>query len=74
MSSTNGVCEDGGPNSLSISCALGTDCDDCGPRVATFGQPDAETRARAEEYLCSAEAGGCIDAVVERLCHSSKYF
>ena len=31
-SSGDGECDDGGPGSLYDVCALGTDCDDCGPR------------------------------------------
>ncbi|MFO7178431.1 MAG: hypothetical protein DIU78_007015 [Pseudomonadota bacterium] len=30
--SDNGVCEDGGPGSVSAACAFGTDCSDCGAR------------------------------------------
>jgi hypothetical protein len=30
--SNDGECDDGGPNSLYSICALGTDCNDCGPR------------------------------------------
>ena len=29
----DGECDDGGPGSIPPSCALGTDCTDCGPRV-----------------------------------------
>ncbi len=29
----DGICDDGGPNSFSRSCDLGTDCGDCGIRV-----------------------------------------
>ena len=28
----NGYCQDGGPNSVGISCTYGTDCTDCGAR------------------------------------------
>jgi len=35
-SSSDGVCDDGGSNSESSSCYLGTDCTDCGPRSTTY--------------------------------------
>lgn len=35
----DGVCDDGGPNSFSRSCELGTDCGDCGIR-AESSRPD----------------------------------
>jgi hypothetical protein len=34
----NGICDDGGPESVNSACALGTDCTDCGPR-ATWTPP-----------------------------------
>lgn len=34
-SSSNELCEDGGPGSVWPDCPLGTDCDDCGPRTAS---------------------------------------
>jgi hypothetical protein len=33
---SNGECDDGGPDSYSDFCELGTDCADCGPRKAGF--------------------------------------
>ena len=32
---SNGVCDDGGTNAVNAYCDLGSDCADCGPRVAT---------------------------------------
>ena len=37
--SWNNVCEDGGPSSVSSECALGTDCQDCGPREGLGSPP-----------------------------------
>lgn len=33
-SSNDGECDDGGPGSIYDICAFGTDCGDCGPRIA----------------------------------------
>ena len=33
---SDGVCDDGGPGSESSSCALGTDCTDCGYRISAL--------------------------------------
>ena len=38
---SNGMCEDGGLDSESAACALGTDCDDCGVRVMPPPPPAA---------------------------------
>lgn len=42
-SSNNGICQDGGPQSLysdsSTSCSIGTDCADCGPRCVSSVTP-----------------------------------
>jgi len=34
---SDGTCDDGGPGADRDFCALGTDCDDCGPRYAQSG-------------------------------------
>ena len=54
----NGVCNDAGPDtftgagvgSSSVSCAIGTDCTDCGPRTSA--------RSILVEYACDDSCGG----------------
>ncbi|HNO76709.1 MAG TPA: carboxypeptidase-like regulatory domain-containing protein [Phycisphaerae bacterium] len=40
----DGICDDGGPNSFSRSCELGTDCGDCGIRAESSRSDDDSTR------------------------------
>lgn len=56
----DGICEDGGPGSSDSTCALGTDCADCGPR-GTFQR--FETLSQAAETLIDDEGvlrGGLV--------------
>lgn len=43
----DGTCQDGGPGSMTSTCAYGSDCADCGPR---FGESDV--------YLAKLDANG----------------
>ena len=66
----DGLCDDGGPDSFSDICALGTDCVDCGPRGATDGgAPDAFGACCETDGSCTlvtqtacASAGGTYNA------------
>ena len=64
----NGVCEDGGPQSVSAACALGTDCLDCGARPL---QDDfqygwcADTCASARNGACEDGGPGATAATCE---------
>lgn len=40
LQSSDGQCDDGGPDSKWTDCAYGTDCEDCGPRCGYQPPPD----------------------------------
>jgi len=46
----NAICEDGGSGSTASSCALGSDCTDCGARESSDGGTDA---------VCCTSTGDC---------------
>lgn len=53
-------CDDGGEGSLFNICALGTDCTDCGPRVAPAGDA-GERFDSGGGCACDLDAGTCDD-------------
>jgi hypothetical protein len=65
LAAANGVCEDGGMDSKASTCKLGSDCEDCGPRMKVDGKPSADTVQRAKNYLCKMENSECIASVME---------
>ncbi len=57
-------CDDGGPNSLYNVCALGTDCNDCGPRPPAAGgapPPAPAANAGCTNTCNTANDGECDD-------------
>ena len=57
--SNDGECDDGGAGSISISCVLGTDCNDCGPRPAPAPSPENGLSC-SDDCVFSAD-GECDD-------------
>jgi hypothetical protein len=78
----NGVCEDGGGDSVAHSCPWGGDCQDCGPRVladlgdggsaaaasgVAYGRPTAAEYEAAFQFMCgSIEGSRCQDALAAK--------
>ena len=73
----NGLCEDGGPDSLYEDCALGTDCQDCGPRgeAAQFLHGGSSEGTRCSDS-CEHGAGNglCEDGGPGTVQHETDYF
>ncbi|KOO25609.1 ankyrin neuronal-like protein, partial [Chrysochromulina tobinii] len=52
---SDGNCDDGGPGAQTSDCSLGTDCSDCGPRIAPPAPPDSFG------YRCTESCGWSWD-------------
>jgi hypothetical protein len=52
---SDGNCDDGGPGAETSDCSLGTDCSDCGPRIAPPAPPDSFG------YRCTESCGWSWD-------------
>ena len=61
----NGVCEDGGPGSLTIGgnlCPLGSDCTDCGVRIFCVNCPAACTMRNLQLYASDEGSNVCFES------------
>ena len=50
----DGVCDDGGPGADYDICPLGSDCADCGTRIAPAPSPPQSPLAAAARAACAA--------------------
>lgn len=65
-SANDGECDDGGPNARYDICALGSDCNDCGPRFcdntcATAGDGECDDGGPGSLYDVCALGTDCGD-------------
>ena len=61
---SDGLCDDGGSGSVYADCALGSDCNDCGPRASSSGggssgsgSSDGGTSGRALQWVSDSGRG-----------------
>jgi hypothetical protein len=62
----NGICEDNGPGASGSSCALGTDCSDCGTRSTNMGAGGSggSSGSTCNDYCAYSKNGICQDGTV----------
>lgn len=59
--SNDSECDDGGPGSLYSICALGSDCNDCGPRSPGAQAPAQQPVGGSGEILCTNTCSSARD-------------